>query len=173
MHMDLHVKLARQAVEAYIREREKISPPSNFPQDLSEKKAGVFVTISDEDGKIRGCIGTYQPTKNSVAEEIIDNAISAATKDSRFKPLTESELNRITYCIYVLSALEKVKNLSDLNPERYGILLKAFSGKSALLLPGLPGIENAKEQFLVACQKGGIDPDEKISIYRFKAQKYE
>ncbi|MFH1575816.1 MAG: AmmeMemoRadiSam system protein A [Candidatus Nealsonbacteria bacterium] len=169
--MNSYVLLAKEAVENYIREKKVISPASNLPQEF-KKKAGVFVTIMD--GKaLKGCIGTYLPTQNNIAKEIILNAIAAATEDYRFDSIQKNDLSSLSYTVYILGEPKKISNESELNPRKFGIIVKT-ARKSGLLLPDLEGVDTADEQISIACQKGGIDPQkEKIDIYKFIAEKYE
>ncbi len=76
------VKLAIEAIETYIKERRVIEPPEEATPEMADK-AGVFVCLK-KDGELRGCIGTFLPTAENVAAEIIKNSISAATEDPRF-----------------------------------------------------------------------------------------
>ncbi len=172
--MNHYVSLAKEAVKRYVGEGEIISPPKELPKHFFTKKAGVFVTIKNKHGGLRGCIGTYLPTRENIAGEIIYNAIAAATKDARFGPVKEKEPETLIFSVYILNPPEKIKNLSNLNPEKFGIFLKSEFNKSALLLPGLPGIDSPEQQFFIACQKGGMDPEkENVAIYRFTAEKHE
>ena len=181
--------LAKLATEKYIRDGETINPPKDFPLEYLENKAGVFVTI-EKNNELRGCIGTYLPTKKNIAEEIIDNAILAATEDYRFGTIKKEELSGLSYFVYVLSAPTPVNNIKELNPKKFGIIVKSqgFSAgsdvlfnvapkeyiKSGLLLPDLEGINTIEEQIFIACQKAGINPKkEKISIFKFTAKKYQ
>jgi len=166
-------ELAREAITKYITGGETISPPVAFPKEFLNKKAGVFVSIHSN-GNLRGCIGTYGPTKANVAEETIANAISAAAEDIRFEPITAAELPVLNYDIYVLDEPVLIKDISELDVNKYGIIVAGLlSGKRGLLLPGLEGIESVEEQIYIAAQKAGIDlKKEKISIYRFTADKY-
>lgn len=183
------VELAKEAVEKYIKEKEIIKPPDDLPKEFSERKSGTFVTI-EKNGKLRGCIGTYLPTKENIAQEIISNAIAAAAEDYRFGLIQKEELSLLSYTVYILSEPELVKNLKELNPKKYGIIVKTaplthpnstdvvFNGhlpyKSGLLLPDLEGIDTIEKQISIACQKGRIDPSrEKIVIYRFTVKKYQ
>ncbi|RLE05157.1 MAG: AMMECR1 domain-containing protein [Candidatus Aminicenantes bacterium] len=165
------VRLAKLAVEKYIKEKEVISPPSDLPREFLEKKAGVFVTI-EKNGNLRACIGTYLSTRESIAEETIRNAIAAATEDWRFGPIQKEELPFLSYIVYILSPPEPVKEIKELDPKKYGIV--ARSGlKTGLLLPDLEGVDTIEKQILIACQKAGIEPaKEKLSLYRFTVQKY-
>jgi len=192
-----YVKLAKKAIETYIKKGEVISLSKDFPQEFLTQKAGVFVTIeknlrglprseptcpvgsrSDSYGEVllRGCIGTYLPTRENIAEEIIHNAIAAATEDYRFEPIKMEELPDLTYTVYILSQPELVKDIKELDPKKYGIIVKTshFASKTGLLLPDLEGVDTIEQQLSIACQKGGIDPiKEKILIYRFTATKYK
>jgi AMMECR1 domain-containing protein len=67
----------------------------------------------------------------------------------------------------------KIKSMEELNPKKYGIIVKS-SLKSALLLPDLEGIDTVEEQFSLVCRKGGINPElEEISIFKFEVKKYD
>ncbi|MGB2762017.1 MAG: AmmeMemoRadiSam system protein A [Minisyncoccales bacterium] len=187
--MDIYISIAKKAVEIYINQGEIIKPPKDLPKEFLNEKAGVFVNIENQ-GKLRGCIGTYLPTKENIAREIIHNAIAAATEDYRFSPIQEEELPELSYTVYVLDKPEQIKSIDELDPKKYGILVKSQSfspgsdvifepapranSKSGLLLPDLEGINTVEKQISVACQKGGINPDlEKIIIYRFTVEKFE
>lgn len=98
---DPYVRLARQTIETYVQTGEKIGVPDNLPQEMYSRRAGVFVSLK-EDGRLRGCIGTIAPVRGSIAEEILENAISAATKDPRFHAVEPEELERLVYSVDVL-----------------------------------------------------------------------
>lgn len=181
-------ELAKQSVEVDIRENRIISPFDDLSEEFLKRRAGTFVTI-ERNGNLRGCIGTYLPTRINIAEEVIRNAISAATEDYRFGPIQKEELPYLTYTVYILSEPELVENISELDPKKFGIIVKTvpitypnstdvvFNGhlpfKSGLLLPDLEGVDTIEQQLSLACQKGGIDPTrEKIFIYRFSVEKY-
>ena len=191
------VYLAKEAVENYIKERKTISIPEDLPKEFLEKMAGTFVTI-EKNGNLRGCIGTYLPTRKNVAEEVIYNAIAAATEDWRFGPVRKEELPYLSYTVYILSEPELVKDIKELDPKKYGIIVKTvpiftnkhefdheysrmdvvFNGhfipKTGLLLPDLEGIDTIEQQISIACQKGGIDLSlEKILIYKFTVEKFQ
>ncbi len=187
--MNPYVLLAKQAIENYIKEGKVPSLPEDLPEEFLKRKSGTFVTIM-KDKELRGCIGTYLSTKENIAEEIIGNAIAAATEDYRFGLIQKEELPRLSYTVYILSEPELVKNVKDLNPKKFGIIVKTtpitssngtdvvfnghFVAKSGLLLPDLEEIDTIEKQISIACQKGGINPtEEKILIYRFTAEKYQ
>lgn len=184
--MNPYVSLAKQAVENYVQNSKVISPPSDLPKEFLKRRAGTFVTI-EKNGELRGCIGTYLPTRKNIAEEIIHNAIAAAAEDYRFGPIQKEELPELSYTVYILSEPELVKNSKDLNPKKYGVIVKTmpitsredvvFDGhlpyKSGLLLPDLDGVETVEQQIAIAANKAGIDLfREKILIYRFMVEKF-
>ncbi len=172
--MNRYVELAKSAVEKFIKDKIVIKPDKERYKDLLTERGAVFVSILSKEGHLRGCIGTYLPAKENIAEEIIDNAISAATRDGRFPEIKKSDLPNLKYSVYILEKPQLIKEISNLDPKRYGILLKTDLKKSSLLLPDLPGIDSPEEQFSIACQKGGIDPNlEKVDIYFFKAKRYD
>lgn len=165
------VNLAKDAVEKYISKSGVIAPPSELTPEMSEK-AGVFVSIKKR-GELRGCIGTYLPTTNNVANEIIQNAISAATHDPRFLPVDPSELHELKYSVDVLSPPEKVAGSESLDPKRYGIIVKK-GNRRGLLLPALEGVNTVDEQIKIASLKAGISPDdEDLELYRFEVRRYK
>jgi len=167
--MNPYVLLAKEAVESYIRDRKIIEPP----KDLStERKAGVFVTI-EKGGRLRGCIGTYLPVRDNIAEEIIYNAIAAAVEDDRFGAIKKTELPHLAYIVYLLQRPEKVLDIAELDPKKFGIIVKAGK-RSGLLLPDLEGVNTVAEQIAICCQKGGIMlKQDDIEIYKFTVEKYE
>lgn len=169
------VSLEKSAVENYIKDGKIISGLDDLPKEFLKRKAGTFVTI-EKDGKLRGCIGTYLPIRQNIAEEIIHNAIAAATEDWRFDPIKEEELPYLSYTVYILSEPELVKDIKKLNPKKFGIIVKTedFPQKCGLLLPDLENVNTVEQQISICCQKGGIDPKkEKIIIYRFTTEKYQ
>ena len=166
-----YVDLARKTVEEFAKTGKKISLPENLPVEMTKKKAGVFVSIHTQDGKLRGCIGTFLPTKKSIAEEIVANAVAAA-QDPRFPPVTETELPDLAFKIDVLSDLKPAKK-KDLNPKKYGLLVSASDGRRGLLLPDIPGVKTAEEQIEFCKQKAGISPEEKVTFETFTVERHE
>ncbi len=186
--MNPYSNLAKKSVETFIKEKRIIAPPKDLPKEFFERRAGVFVTI-EKNGQLRGCLGTYLPTKINIAEEIIHNAIAAATQDYRFEPVHENELDSLNYTVYILSLPESVKDIKELNPKKYGIIVKTFplifpneeisfdeniTSKTGLLLPDLEGIDTVEQQISIACQKAGINPEkEKFYLYKFTVEKHK
>ena len=168
---DALVALARKAVESYVRER-KVLHPDPLP-GLGPPRAGVFVSLHLPDGSLRGCIGTTEPTQPGIEDEIVRNAISAATRDPRFYPLRPDELDGLDVSVDVLGEPEEVSGTEELDPKRYGIILQTADGRQALLLPDLEGVDTVDQQVRITCRKGGIDPDrDRYRILRFQVERH-
>ena len=163
---DSYVRLARETIVKYITAREMNTVPAWVPPEMTACRAGVFVSIH-EDGRLRGCIGTILPVYGSVAEEIIHNAISAATRDPRFDPIRPEELDRLEINVDVLTPPEKIESRDELDVKRYGVIVSSGS-KRGLLLPDLDGVDTADEQVEIAMRKGGISPRDRITLERFE-----
>jgi AmmeMemoRadiSam system protein A len=164
------IELAKRSVESYIREGKTLQPPDPLPPEMSGK-AGVFVCVKKR-GDLRGCIGTFLPACHSIAAETIANAISAASRDPRFRPVREDELEELAYSVDILSCPEKTEDLSELDPQKYGIIV--ISGnKRGLLLPDLDGVDTVEEQIKITKMKADIAPGEDVEIYRFEVTRYK
>lgn len=167
---DEYVALARQTIEAYIPSGSIISPPKGLSPALYTQPRGVFVSIK-KNGNLRGCIGTIEPVQSCIAEEIIRNAISAATRDPRFSPITPDELDTLDISVDVLFPPEDIGGIDELDPREYGVIVsKGF--RRGLLLPNLEGIDSASEQVDIALRKAGIGPNERYSMQRFKVVRH-
>ena len=163
--------LAREAVETFVRSDAILSPPP-AAQTLLTTRAPCFVSLKTLKGELRGCIGTIEPARDTLAEEIIANAISAATNDPRFEPVRPEELSNLRYSVDVLFPPEEAA-MEDLDPSMYGVIVEDKNGdRRGLLLPDIPGIENAEQQVEIAARKAGIRQGEPIRLYRFKVERY-
>ena len=164
--------LARLSVESFVVDGTIVSPPYDLPGVLGDR-AGVFVTLRTSDGQLRGCIGTTEPARPTVAEEVIQNAISAATRDPRFDPVAPHELPRMVYGVDVLSPPERVYGLEDLDPERYGMIIETLDGRRrSLLLPRIQGIKTVEEQWQAVHLKAGIEVGTPVRIERFTVTRF-
>ena len=168
---DPYVALARRSLESYILRNETIDVPDDLPEEMIQKKAGAFVSIH-KFGKLRGCIGTIMATTDSVAEEIIQNAISASTRDPRFNPIEPEELQWLEINVDVLSEAEDIADVSELDVKKYGVIVSSGM-RRGLLLPDLEGVDTVEEQVSIAMQKGGIRPGEPVSLQRFEVIRHK
>ena len=163
---DEYVKLARKTIETFIKENIKICLPNDLPKDMTDKRAGAFVSIHKY-GQLRGCIGTILPTTGCVGEEIIQNAISASTSDPRFPAITENELSALEISVDVLGEPEDIPSPDYLDVKKYGVIVtKGF--KRGLLLPDLDGVDTVEDQIAIAKRKAGIGYDEEVKLQRFE-----
>lgn len=170
MKHDMHplAQLARKAVEGYVNDHRVVEPDELMPE--MKEQAGVFVSLKKH-GQLRGCIGTFEPTQPNVADEIIQNAISSATRDPRFSPVRPGELNELVYSVDVLTSPEPVAGMSELDPGKYGVIVEA-GRRRGLLLPDLEGVNSAEMQVDICRQKAGIAPSEPVKLYRFQVRRY-
>lgn len=164
------LRLAKETVESYARGNGKINIPEWVPKRLCQKKAAVFVSLK-KDHLLRGCIGTLEPTCSSVAQEIIEMAVEASSHDPRFPKVLAEELRRLTYCVDMLSEIEEVSSLEELDAQRYGVIVSS-AWRRGVLLPHLEGVENIQTQVEIALKKAGINPNEKYEIERFEVTRY-
>ncbi len=166
-----HVRLARAAIEAYVRHGRVIDVPDDTPDDLKSTCAGAFVCLKLH-GDLRGCIGTIEPVRHSLAAEIIDNAISAATRDPRFLPVEPEELAELEVSVDVLFPPEEVDDMTCLDPKRFGVIVENGS-RRGLLLPDLDGVDTVEQQVEIARHKAFIHQSEPIKLYRFEVVRHE
>ena len=163
---DAFVKLARYSLETFVKTHKPAELPDNLPDELTSRRAGAFVSLH-KDGNLRGCIGTIMATRNTLAEEILQNAISACSQDPRFEPVTVDELDDIEYSVDVLGEPERIFSVKDLDVRRYGVIVEN-GGRRGLLLPDLEGVDTVEEQIAIAKRKAHIRADEKVSLWRFE-----
>ena len=163
--------LARQSVETFVREGRFLEKPS-ASDPMLEQRAACFVSIKTHQGDLRGCIGTIEPVKDTLAEELIANAVSSATRDPRFPPVKIAEMPHLRYSVDVLSDPEPAE-FDDLDPKVYGVIVEDESGAyRGLLLPDLQGVETARQQVDIAARKAGIAPGTPLRLSRFRVERF-
>lgn len=163
------VKLALEAVRYFLNTGKPLPYPQNLSKEFHEGSA-VFVSIK-KDHKLRGCVGSITPQTKSLGSEIIRNAVSAATKDPRFPPISKLELANLTFSVDVLTPLESVKEISELDPKKYGLVIRQGS-KSGLLLPDLDGVKTVERQVEICKNKAGIAQSESVTMFRFQVNRH-
>ena len=167
---DAYVGLARLSLETYVKTGKAAKLPEDIPGEMKNKRAGVFVSLKKH-GQLRGCIGTIAPVTDSIAEEILRNAVSAGMEDPRFPPVSEEELYELVYSVDVLSESEKIVSIEELDVKRYGIIVSA-GRKRGLLLPNLEGIDTVEKQVSIARKKAGIYDNEDVRLERFEVVRH-
>jgi AmmeMemoRadiSam system protein A len=164
--------LARRAVETFVRDRHILDDGEVANLPILRQRAACFVSIKTDGGDLRGCIGTIEPARPTLAREIIINAVHAATQDPRFNPVEERELGFLRYSVDVLSEAEPTQ-FKNLDPSLYGVIVQDQVGKRrGLLLPAIEGVETAAQQVQIAARKAGIAPDEPLRLFRFKVVRF-
>ena len=167
---DPWVRLAWRSVESWVCRRKLLPVPDGLPAALTQTRAGAFVSIHKQ-GRLRGCIGTIAPTQKSLAEEIIQNAVSASSRDPRFEPIRPDELPWLEIHVDVLGEPEDIASEAELDVKRYGVIVTKGS-RRGLLLPDLDGVDTVREQVAIARQKAGIGPEEAVSLQRFEVVRH-
>jgi AmmeMemoRadiSam system protein B/AmmeMemoRadiSam system protein A len=168
--MSTLVELAKETVETYVKEGKITEPPKKLTPEM-KRQAGVFVSIHKLGG-LRGCIGTFEPQEANVALETITNAVSSATRDPRFSPISPKELKDLEYNVDVLTPPEPIESEDQLDPRKYGCIVECGT-RRGLLLPDLKGVDTVDYQISICRQKAGIMPDEPVKLYRFQVKRYK
>ncbi|MFZ5634364.1 MAG: AmmeMemoRadiSam system protein A [Bacillota bacterium] len=162
--------IARATLEHYSRGEKYKVPLDRIPEEF-RKPAGVFVSLKKH-GQLRGCIGTIEPQYGNIVEETVHNAISAGHRDPRFYPVREDELDDLDISVDVLHPPEPVREKEELDPQRYGVIVRS-GRKQGLLLPNIEGVNTVEEQIDIARQKAGIYPGEPMELERFEVVRYK
>jgi len=163
------LRLARASLETYVRLGMPLTLPDAIPDEFRQQQS-CFVTIRQQ-GQLRGCLGTIEPSREHLAQDIVENAIGAGTRDYRFVPLQATELDKMAYSVDVLSPLEAIAELAGMDPAQHGLAVRQGS-RVGVLLPGIPEIVDAQQQFELCCRKAGISSPEGVELFRFTVSRY-
>lgn len=158
---------ARNVVKAALEYKKLPDPPD---EDFYRQQAACFVSIK-KDGNLRGCIGTLEPAEKDLGQEILRNAQSAAFGDPRFPGVAVQEYDHLNFSVDVLSKPEEVNSVGELDCKRYGVIVSS-EYRRGVLLPDLEGVDSIEQQLGIACQKAGIDPNDKFDIKRFTVSRF-
>ncbi len=165
-----YVALARHSLATYLETGKPAATPNNLPTELADRQAGAFVTLYQR-GQLRGCIGTIAATAGSLAEEIMQNTVSAGTEDPRFRTVQADEVAELTFSVDVLGDAEKIGSIGELDPEKYGVIVSR-GYQRGLLLPNLDGVDTAEKQVEIALQKAGIPANAPYTLERFEVVRH-
>ncbi|HLP01089.1 MAG TPA: AmmeMemoRadiSam system protein A [Opitutaceae bacterium] len=170
----------RQLAELPAVARAAIATALGLPGDLGEPRIGdcpgpngVFVTLHTAGGQLRGCIGTLASRTGDLAAETWRMAREAALADPRFPPVTTDELGALHIEVTVLGPLEEIDSADALDPQRWGVVVRAADGRRGLLLPDIPEVATVARQLEIARAKARIGADEPVRLQRFSAQRIE
>jgi len=169
----VYTKLALDAVIAKLTSNNVITGNRALLPELMEKQA-CFVSLHLSDHSLRGCIGTIEPVKDSLYQEIIRNAEAACTQDSRFNPVDESEIDSLLISVDVLSVPEKIHSIKELDPLKYGVIVSDRNRRKGVLLPALDGVETVEKQFNIVRRKAGLGNYrvDELELFRFTSTRY-
>lgn len=167
---DEYVRLARHSLEHFVKTGQNADVPVDLSRELTGNRSGVFVSLKKH-GQLRGCIGTISPVTGSIAQEILRNAVCAASEDPRFDPVTPDELAELVYSVDVLSPPEPITSTESLDVTRYGVIVTSGT-KRGLLLPNLDGVDTVEQQIDIARRKAGIGPKEQLELQRFEVVRH-
>lgn len=132
----------------------------------------MFVTLRTLHGELRGCLGALKPLEPDVASETVRLAVLAATRDPRFAAVRPEELVQLNLEVSVLLPEESARGVEDLDPARYGVIVRDGDGRQAVLLPQIEGIVESRVQLQLALRKAGIPASKAISLSRFEVRKF-
>jgi len=173
--------LARATINSWVQRgrklnfdhyKDQVDIEPEILKELQTKQAGVFVSLHKK-GELRGCIGTTGPVTENIAQEIIRNAIEAASYDPRFLPVEDAELMELEIKVDILGEPERIKGLEDLDVQKYGVIVEKDLHRG-LLLPALEGVNTPAEQVAIAKSKAGIPEDETdVILHRFEVERHQ
>lgn len=152
------LKLARESITRYLI-HSKTESFGSESSAIMESHYGAFVTLEKE-GKLRGCIGRFDPSV-PLHQTITEMAVAAATRDSRFEPVTTSEINQIEIEISILTPLKKIYSIDQIQLGKHGIYIKKGLNSGTFLPQVASETKWTKEEFLGHCarDKAGIGWD--------------
>jgi AmmeMemoRadiSam system protein A len=167
VHQQELVDLARKSIESFIKTGDLIDFESNDP--VLNQALGLFITLRKGEA-LRGCIGQMW-ADTPLYQTVKDTAISAATRDPRFPPVSEIELNQLSIKISILSPLDPVEEISEIEVGKHGLMI-VFRGRRGVLLPQVP-VERGWDRITFLenlCAKAGLSLDswkENPELYSF------
>ncbi len=162
------LRIARWAIAAHAEGRD--ARGQRWPERLGPPQA-CFVSLK-AGGRLRGCIGTLQPSQPHVELEVLENALAASTRDPRFPPVRADEVARLRVSIDLLFDPEPVASPGELDPERWGVIVRE-GRKCGVLLPGLAGVETVSRQIEICREKAGIAEHAAVTLERFLVERIE
>lgn len=176
----LLLSLARHSIQSRLQYDEKHRAPK-YEEDFGRIRGACFVTLTINEGDLRGCMGSLQQHR-SLVEDVRDNACSAAFNDPRFTPLNPQELEKIKIEISVLSPLQEMQFTDEQNllaqilPFEDGLVLQDGLNRGTflpLVWEKLP----SKQQFLSQLKlKAGLPVDywsDTLKCFRYHTEVFE
>ena len=164
--MNAICELARRSLKIWLEEGRRLQ--GEEPRGI---RAACFVSLHEANGELRGCIGTIEPVRDDLTLEIIENAVSAGTRDPRFPPVLPEELDGLTIEVSVLTPPEPVSGPLDLDAKRFGVVVRQGS-RRGVLLPDLEGVDTVEQQLGITKRKAGIYNEDPVELWRFTVERH-
>ena len=168
------LSLARRSIREYLSSQRLVEIETDDP--TMHQRRAVFVTLTKEE-RLRGCIGQIV-ARMPLAQAVREAAISAATRDHRFVPVTSDELDKLHIEISVLSPLQRVDDPGQIEVGKHGVLVREGEHQG-VFLPQVASEQgwNREEMLTHLCRdKAGLPPDawrKTATLYVFTAQVLE
>jgi AmmeMemoRadiSam system protein A len=169
-----YVKLAIETIVAVALKMDTTTIKSRKIPDELKQQMACFVSIHLLDGSLRGCIGTIEPREKNLYFEIISNATAAATRDTRFSPISVDELENLEVSVDLLSKPYLIDNINNLNPKKLGIIVSDGGYSRGVLLPDIEEIDTVEKQLNIAKRKAGLSnyQIDELKIFAFTSTRY-
>jgi AmmeMemoRadiSam system protein A len=167
------LRIARESIEAVLGGRPFELDLATLDEDL-QRPGAVFVSLHERDGDLRGCVGSIQAVA-PLAQAVASSAVNAAFRDPRFPPVTADELPGLHIEISVMSPIERVTDVEEIEVGRDGLIISQ-GNRAGLLLPQVAtDYEWDRDTFLrQTCIKAGLPGESWRSvdcrIERFSAE---
>lgn len=165
------LEIAREAIVHQVRNQAYLPAPRE--EKTLNRRSGCFVTIKRDD-RLRGCIGNFQ-AHQPLFREVAEMAAASASQDPRFPPMNEDELADFSLEITVLSPLEKIEDVGQIEVGRHGIYIEKGLNRGVLLPQVAEEYGWDRTTFLQqTCLKAGLAADDwqlpDAEIYIFSGQ---
>jgi len=151
------LQIARNSVQSHLLS--EAPGLTDVPDGVLTEPHGIFVSLHKR-GELRGCIGNVHPA-GPLFRSAADCAVAAAAGDPRFAPLALGELPDVEFEISVLSPMQHVHDVSDIEIGKHGLLISKRNARGLLLPQVATTYGWTRERFLQeTCRKAGLRPDD-------------
>ena len=158
---------ARQVIDTYLQTDRLPPAPAHFPAEPQ----GCFVCLR-RDGQFAVCVGSVVPGEDTLAKEIARHALRAVQQYAERHEMNIDEvIHHLGFTVDLLSDLEPVEQLSDLDPKVYGLVV-AGKGRQGVVLPDLEAVETPEQQLELAMRKAGLAEGDAYTMERFRVERH-
>jgi AmmeMemoRadiSam system protein A len=175
------VETARNPIKKALFNPKDKSETDSVSSPKFQEKRGTFVTLTIN-GALRGCIGHILP-QESLIEGVRVNAISAAFRDPRFRPLSKNEFEMIKVEVSILTEPKPLPYtdandlLSKLRPGTDGVIIRKGHYQATFLPQVWEQLPNKKDFLTHLCLKAGLAGDawasDKLEVHTYQVQAFE